>query len=347
MTTDETAVEPIPGTASAAIVVRDCGANVWLAVTTFPASVRYDTVTGTGTALGLATRMSVLKNVPVDPSAMWKSTGCAASPLIGDGCPDRADRRGGPGAEVDGVQRGGAGHLQRRERRPVECGDVEAERRARVHPERADRRDEARVRARDAVGSALPHEGVARGVDAEQRRPDRPVNVVRVGRADNGASGRVERRVGAGHDTGVGMQPEVLSRVAHDPETIDDRIEIDAERRPGQRRRERRRPHLRRGASRGVETIQPARAAERVELSRRLTEVDAEHVLSGLQSRDRGRGDDGARKRAMEPDELIGRRHAVERGAAGQDRETTQDGARADRADQRGGAGREIHRVER
>ena len=75
------------------------------------------------------------------------------------------------------------------------------------------------VRARDAVGSALPHEGVAGGVDAEQRRPDRrAVNVVRVGRADNGATGRVERRVGAGHDTGVGMQPEVLSRVAHDPE---------------------------------------------------------------------------------------------------------------------------------
>jgi hypothetical protein len=81
----------------------------------------------------------------------------------------------------------------------------------------------------------------------------------------------------------TGVEPEVLSRVAHDPDAVNGRVEVETEL-SAVKRYDEGSPDL--SCERGprVDEVEAARAPEPVELARRGTKIDAEDVLLALQT---------------------------------------------------------------
>src|SRR5205085_11660237 len=226
-----------------------------------------------------------------------------------------AEQRGCAGRQVnriegrDGVVRAG----ERGEGRRIAC-NVEADELARVDAERADRVERAVVRR------VLDNEPVETVINIVERRRGRAGEVVGVGRAGDVrrlalvwiAGSKTERAVGAYHRARVRVEAQVLTRVADEPDTINRRVEINAELCAAKGRRERCAADLRGRARLRVDRIEAARAAHAVELPVGGADVYAAQNFSGLQTRYGDVIDDHVRHGTVEGQQTVADRERID-----------------------------------
>lgn len=176
---------------------------------------------------------------------------------------------------------------------PVHRGDVEAGVVARVDAERTDADERAGIRR------ILDREGVAARIDVVERRRRGIGDAVRVRRAydarrrgGTGVTGAVGKNaVDEGDRTGVGMSAQVLVRMRGDADSIDRRVEVEAERGADEGGCERSRANRNDRAAGDVDAVEAARAREGEQLLVQRPLIEPDDLLAGREAGEGSAGD--------------------------------------------------------